>query len=287
MVSILSNDSLITVTAPLPLHSQILASRGLPTLVFVHGVTRCGSCFERLWPAFTSHYDIHALDLRGHGHSPRGASYLVADYAEDVSNYIESLPGPVLLFGHSLGAMVCAQVAGIHSNVQAVVLEDPPFHTMGERIASTGLDYYFGHLGKAAGKSMSVEELGEMVVTRDGKQLRELREPAFLASMAEYLAHVAPAVFAPIREGRWLDGYDVQATLLRLNCPALLLQADPAAGGMLSNEDCQWVAAQCPSVRVESITGAGHQLHWLAQDRVTELAQHWFEAHCAGNSAFQ
>ena len=241
-----------------------------PVLLMLHGVTRCGADWELLLPALAAHWKVIALDQRGHGTSPRAGSYLVTDYIADVVRFVqEETADPVVLFGHSLGAMVAAAVAAkLPDRVRGIILEDPPFHTMGNRIAGSAWQAQFTGMREAAQKRGSVEEitdaLADIRLPASGgafKRLGELRDRASLAWSAQCLSQLDPEVLTPVIEGRWLDGYDFPDSLSRVRCPTLLLQADPSAGGALTNADTESlksIVSDCQHVRFPS---CGHNLH--------------------------
>src|SRR5258708_4217712 len=78
-----------------------------PPLVFLHGVTRCWQDFLTLMPALSGRWTCHAVDFRGHGRSDRSSSYLVADHLRDLLAFLRmQMSEPVVLYGHSLGALV-------------------------------------------------------------------------------------------------------------------------------------------------------------------------------------
>src|SRR4029453_4113097 len=93
----------------LALNVAVGASTGGP-LLFIHGVLRRWQDFVPLIPGFAPWWHVHALDLRGHGLSDRRKGEdRVADYARDVVRLLEARwREPVILYGHSLGAMVAA-----------------------------------------------------------------------------------------------------------------------------------------------------------------------------------
>jgi pimeloyl-ACP methyl ester carboxylesterase len=111
-----------------------------PTLLLLHGVTRNCRDWEVMLPTLCERWRVVALDHLGHGESDRTpGQYRVVDYARAVTEFVrETFTEPLTVMGHSLGAMValwlaveCAPLAS------CVVLEDPPFHTMGNRITAT------------------------------------------------------------------------------------------------------------------------------------------------------
>src|SRR5437879_880800 len=74
-----------------------------PPLVLLHGTGGRWQVWEYLLPQLTPHWQVYALDLRGHGKSGRVArQYRVVDYTRDVVAFIEHLSEPAVLIGHSL-----------------------------------------------------------------------------------------------------------------------------------------------------------------------------------------
>ena len=240
-----------------------------PVLLMLHGVTRCGADWKPLLPALAEDWTIIALDQRGHGTSPRAGGYLVTNYIADAVRFVrEEIAEPLVIFGHSLGAMVAAVVAAeLPNRVRGIILEDPPFHTMGNRIAGSAWQAQFTGMREAARKRGSVEEitdaLADIRLPASGgfKRLGDLRDRASLAWSAQCLSQLDPEVLTPVIEGRWLDGYDFPDALSRVRCPTLLLQADPSAGGALTDADAESlksIVSTCQQVR---FPGCGHNLH--------------------------
>lgn len=241
-----------------------------PVLLLLHGVTRCGADWEPLLPAFAENWTVIALDQRGHGASPRAGSYLVTDYVADAVRFVrEEISEPIVIFGHSLGAMAAAAVAAeLPDRVGGIILEDPPFHTMGNRIAGTAWQAQFIGMRAAAETGGSTEAITDALadirlpVSGGGfKRLGELRDRASLAWSAQCLSQLDPGVLTPVIEGRWLDGYDFPDALFRVRCPALLLQADPSAGGALTDDDAEAAATAMGSCHRVHFPGCGHNLH--------------------------
>ena len=86
-----------------------------PPLLFLHGLGRSSEDIEPLAMPLSGQWQVKALDFRGHGGSDRvPGGYHVADYVQDAVKFLEQRepgPGPVVLHGHSLGAMVALAVA--------------------------------------------------------------------------------------------------------------------------------------------------------------------------------
>lgn len=240
------------------------------TLLLLHGVTRLLEDWQPVFARLDASWSIVACDHRGHGDSDRASSYLVMDYVEDCVDFLRNeLASPVTLVGHSLGAMVAAAVsARIPEYVNALVLEDPPFESMGSRIAGTGWQHQFLGMKSVAQCSSQIGELTDSlsqisIPVKDGatRTLGELRTKASLEWSASCLQFVDPEVFTPLVEGRWLEGYDRQLIYRSIECDTLLLQADPASGGALCDQDATEAVSMIANCRHVRLAGRGHQLH--------------------------
>src|SRR5262245_38716829 len=193
-------------------------------LLCLHGVTRCWQSFLPLIPTLALRWQVYALDQRGHGKSERANSYFAIDYAPDVVSFLrDEIKRPTVIYGHSLGAMVAAAAAAEETDlVRAVILEDPPFDTMGARIKSYSLYPYFVALESLAGAETDVpqlvEKLGAIEIdTPQGKTaLRNVRDASALRFTAKCLRQLDPAVMTPIVESQWLKGYDLQTIANRI-----------------------------------------------------------------------
>lgn len=252
-----------------------------PPLLLLHGVTRAHGDWAPLLDGLDPQQRVIAVDQRGHGRSGRAEGYRVVDYVADAVRLVSDvIGGPVVILGHSLGAMVAAGVAAaLPDNVRGVVLEDPPFQTMGERIAGSAWQAQFLGMQQAAATGGSIDELAAavagIVLPRPGGgtvRLGELRDADAIRWSATCLSHLDPRVLAPVIEGRWLEGYDPLAVARAIRCPVRLLQADPAAGGALADDECAAFAAAVADCCVERYPGIGHGIHWAEPGRVRAAA---------------
>jgi pimeloyl-ACP methyl ester carboxylesterase len=99
-----------------------------PLAVLVHGVTSSSRTWWRVGPALVGRgFRVLAVDLRGHGASPRTVAGLsVADLAADIAETVGDDPVE-LLVGHSLGALAALELVGRRSGfARRLVAEDPP-----------------------------------------------------------------------------------------------------------------------------------------------------------------
>ena len=251
-------------------------------LLMLHGVGRAARTFSSIACLFPMRFHVSAIDFRGHGGSGHAdGAYRICDYLNDALAAIDAEPGSVVLYGHSLGALVATAAAAARpQRVTAVVLEDPPSPTFWENLADTMYHPTFTAMQRWAGRrDLSVREVAEKFGAEvvkswpDGRVMRisDVRDAVSLRFSAACIRDIDPRVMTLILEGRWHEGYDQEAAFAAVRCPALLLRGDVARGGMLSQDDADRLLSQMPDgIRVDFPT-AGHLLHWQVR---SELAGH-------------
>lgn len=271
-----------------------LALRGVrthsdgPPLLLIHGLTRRWQTFLPLLPALAARWEVHAVDLRGHGGSDRAAGdHRVMDYAADMAEVLRRHLGrPTILYGHSLGAMAALAVAAATPDlVRAVVAEDPPFETLGRRFRQTTWLSNFRGLRSFAGDRRSVKDvvrdLAEIPIGPPAgptTRLGDLRDATALRFNAASVKRLDGAALDALLEGRWLEGYETAGIAAAVHCPVLLLQADAAEGGMLDDEDIAVLEAAAGEIVRVRFPGAGHVLHWQRTDEVVRHTTAFIES---------
>ena len=103
------------------------AGRG-PTLLFVHGGVGDRTRWTPLFPLLASRFTACAMDRRGHGASGDSPEYSLSKEAEDVTAVVKSRPGPVVVFGHSYGAVAALEATFLTDRISKVMLYEPPLH---------------------------------------------------------------------------------------------------------------------------------------------------------------
>ena len=227
-----------------------------PPIVLLHGVTDSGMDWPDAVDRWSGICQILAVDLRGHGSSPRftqaerGAFNVTM--VSDVLEVLHSLPTPPVVVGHSLGANLALQAAIVDpSAVLALVLEDPPLPIVGSRRDQAA----FG------------EQLAEWVSTfhSDAGKAAHIAKARATTTWprAEIDAWAASkrSVDRGMLTALGLIGIDWAPALAVSKIPTLiLLPTDEPLGGprLRAPELAPALASNNPALRVEWVSGVGH-----------------------------
>jgi len=259
-----------------------------PPLVCLHGVGRSWRDYIPMLPDLIPYWNVLCPDLRGHGKSGRASGkYLVRDYLGDIGSLLTQLDRPVVLFGHSLGALLSlAAAAEWPQRVRAVVAEDPPSESYLADIFDTTYAPLFKAMQWLAGSTQSTavvaEELGNVVISiAEGKvpvRLADVRDGASLRFSARCLRDVDRDVYTPILSLGWLDGLAFPPLLSRVTCPVLLLRGDESQGGMLPRADAEAMLNQLVDGTLVEFPKIGHQIHWLDGGNVLRVTTAFLES---------
>jgi pimeloyl-ACP methyl ester carboxylesterase len=243
-----------------------------PPVWFFHGLGRRWQDFAPLFGSLSALHKIRAADHRGHGNSSRAPGcYTVAEYVADGAAMIRESTEPVVIVGHSLGALTAMGVAAaIPDCVRAVVLLDPPGPQYLANIHTTLYAVTWSAMQRLAASTLSIggmaRELAELRIpgTKPKEMVRfgDLRDPASLRFMARCLRDLDPDTLTLPLERRWLGEYDPLAAAQQVRCPSLLVIADPSKGGMLPPPESDALAAALPDCHRVDLTGIGHLIHW-------------------------
>lgn len=255
----------------------------------LHGVTRRWQSFTPSLPSLSTRWQTASIDFRGHGLSYEYENaFRVVDYVADAIILVNQFPDTqVVLYGHSLGAMVAAAVAvQLPERILAIVLEDPPLQAMGERIHDSVLHSFFSGMANVARGGGSVVEMTKQLAdhvlldpqTSNSVRLGDLRDDVSLRFTASCLKIINPNVFEPILSGQWLEGYDIDSIFPQIQCPTLLLHADPECGGMLSNHDAKLINSNVPDCSTVKFKGSPHLIHWAQTQNLLNTVHAFLES---------
>ncbi|WP_394551668.1 alpha/beta fold hydrolase [Agromyces sp. MMS24-JH15] len=105
------------------------SGQGPRTAVLVHGIMSDSRAWHRVTAELEAHgFRVIAVDLAGHGLSPRARRYSPGAWADDVVETVGPLLDgpPDVVMGHSLGALV-ASLVGDRLAPRAAIYVDPAF----------------------------------------------------------------------------------------------------------------------------------------------------------------
>ena len=121
------------------LHVAIDTGSGSP-VVMVHGIASSSVTFERLVPLVEPYHRVIAIDLLGFGESPmpEDAEYTIDEHTAALARTLRKLRirEPIVLVGHSLGALIATRYAATHAGrVSKVILVSPPIYIPTETVS--------------------------------------------------------------------------------------------------------------------------------------------------------
>ena len=232
----------------LALNVRTLGADG-PSLVLLHGLGVSGAVWQGIGRLFGTFARLVAPDLRGHGESDKpSAGYLPRDYVGDIAALVAHEPSrPLAIIGHSLGAVVAAQLAAERPELMSkVILVDPPFDP-----------------GRPRDHIAIVEKL-----RHDGPGALEAelmrREPG----MGDLYAKAIATLYRTAADGafqamlRSEPGFPaVVSALGNVKVEAAIVAADPSLDAALGAEAAERVAGLLPHGRLVTIPGARHAVH--------------------------
>ncbi len=250
-----------------------------PAVVLLHGGSANWHDFETLGGAFSSHWHVYIPDLRGHGKSGRVPwGYSVREFAGDIGAFLQQVSGPAALFGHSLGGIVAVMTAALYPReVRALLVGDAPLdavtlhvamskpdhRAMQQRVrALSGGKYTMDEViaglktvpGDAPGSNGKYQTLGDIYA--DGDPIYEF--------LAKRLVDHDPDVLGMVLEdyATYAAGYEMDTLLPAIQCPVLLMQADPSAGGVLTDAEAARAMTLLKQGQRVKFTGLSHLFFW-------------------------
>lgn|GEM_PF-228426 len=238
-------------------------------LVLVHGLSGRRDSFLKVLPELIKHFHVFALDLRGHGKSGRTPHhYALRDYANDVQCFLERVVGPgSIVWGQSLGAAASLLALCRRPELAVgVVLEEPPLVKAPPN--SMGSVFEFWH--SLVKQKLDISALEEALRAQGGLS------PFQVSYKAETLADLDPDVLASALAGE-ITSTDLLGLLPRLSLPTLLIQGDPASGGIIPHAVIAGLQPLPANITHHALLGVGHKPHDEVPGATVELVLGWSE----------
>jgi len=244
-------------------------------LVLLHGGNGRWQYFEAVLPELSEQWHLYIPDLRGQGKSGRTPGrYRLQDYTDDTISFLERCVGkPAHLFGVSLGGIIALMVAAQAPNlVLSVVVGDSPLTAKTWLAALDQTRDKLASWRELAGGRLSIPEIIERlkdapVEVSFQAPLIPMREafgedsPVY-AWLADNLYQTDPDFFTALLDDveTTAAGYDMETLFPKIECPVLLLQADPGKGGALTDAEVARGLQLLAQVRHVRLKGISHTL---------------------------
>jgi pimeloyl-ACP methyl ester carboxylesterase len=249
-----------------------------PPLVLLHGIPGRWQEFLPIIPYLMVQWHIYALDLRGQGKSGHVAGrYHSSFYGKDLISFMKhQVTEPVILFGNSAGGLVALDAAAKAPEcVKAIVLGDSPIDIewLLGWMNSPGFEALFSAFRALASSNHTIADMvGELaaipVMVQDQEApIRYGDQPGVdstdLRQLAITLRELDPDVLEYHAEGRaeeYLEGLDLDRALESITCPVLLVQGNPALGGMMTDRSVEHALSRLDRGYHVLVKEAGHDL---------------------------
>jgi pimeloyl-ACP methyl ester carboxylesterase len=263
----------------LKLHYVDWGNEEAPMAILVHGSR--DHCRGWDWVALDlrRYFHVIAPDLRGHGDSDWaiGGSYSMVDYVLDLHQLIDAVATePIVLIGHSLGAGVSLQQAGVFpKNVKAVVAIEglgPPSAILRETPAYERMEQWIGDMrALAQRKPREYSDLEEAVErmrvvnshlgVEQARQLttsgvRRNENGTYSWKFDNYTRAHSPYLF---------NLKDATEIWSRIRCPTLLVRGDESWAGDWERD------GRLDAFRTAELVTIRNAGHWVHHDRLDEF----------------
>lgn len=222
-----------------------------PPLLLLHGIFDRAEGWQPVAESLSQQFRLIIPDLRGHYQSEwPEEGYQLGDYAADAIGLLDALDiDKVLLLGHSLGALIAMEAAGLYpERVRTVVLEDPPSDLNDQTRTWLGALLSAKH---GTPQQTYVALQGIYPDTSEDELRRE----------TEWVRATADGPFLALADAAGQRTEDFSAAMERVSHPILLLQADPRRGAALSSAAARQATSMRTNCRLVTFHDTGHTIH--------------------------
>ena len=271
-----------------------ISSSGTP-LVLLHGGCNRWQSFNNILSDLAATWHVYAPDFRGHGKSTWvPGTYRLQDYADDTIAFVQHcLKEPAYVFGHSLGGMVALLVAAqFPDGVRAVAVGDAPLSSQAwqaHRQAHQSRDRMLTWRDFAGGQKPFdevVEALKDTPIEVPGRvdsvPWREVagEDAPVYTWLATCLQQNDPDMLTALldRFETTVSGYEMNSVLPSIQCPVLLLQADPTAGGLMTDREVELALPLLDRPRHIRLQGISHILHIERKEPIVQALEAFFRS---------
>ena len=225
-------------------------------LVLIHGTASRWQPFQSILPALAEKYHVYALDMRGHGrsgHTP--GAYRLEDYTRDIHQFIaHQVQAPVVVYGHSLGALVGINLAVQQpQEIRAVVLGDPPLYYHDTLIQNSIWHSAFIELLEFIDAHPDPSEMDAWLAENYPGMSPDRR-----AERVHSLEGIDPDIVRAVISNELMEDISLPSLAPRVACPVLLLRGNPKLGSALREQDVDFAKKHFPNISILEMETIGH-----------------------------
>jgi proline-specific peptidase len=250
--------------------------RGMP-IVFLHGWVGSSWHFSNQIDYFSKAYRVFAFDHKGHGKSdrPQDATYTLPEFAEELDQALDKLIGDekFVLIGHSMGgfiSLIYATTPNFQKRLKGLVLM-----STSPKFKNPSFDEFINLIKKGEMTIIDrtlVESIfipacfnGKYIETHSDV-IKEFTEQ--IMKNSEYVASRTVVYF--------VDHYDVEDKLERINVPTLVLAGDEDA--MISPEEAKLMHKKIKNSELKIFSPKiGHMIQFEASEDYNKVVDEFLK----------
>jgi pimeloyl-ACP methyl ester carboxylesterase len=221
-------------------------------VILVLGALNSRKSGSKLAKLLASHFTVVSYDRRGRGDSTDTEPYSPHCEFEDIVSLIDTVGGPVCLYGHSSGAAIALQVANkLHKQVRKLAIYEAPY-SLNEEECKTANEYYvqLKKLLKEGRKGDAVALFIRSVGVSD-KQIQAIKSMPMwrgLEIMAPTLAYDSEVMG---------EGHALPLALLKsIKIPTLIMHG--GAGTINMRNAAHAISRYIPHMQIRTLEGQTH-----------------------------
>lgn len=249
---------LVTIESRDSTHIGLWKTGSGPTLLAVHGTAADHTAWDSMVPLLAGDFAVYAMDRRGRGASGDSSEYSLEREFDDVATVVDSLPGPVHLYGHSTGGTCAVEAALRTRNLGRLMIYEGGAKPAGLRLTP---DDFITELEQLLASGRVDEALNTFMLKAAGVTPEELtvlqRHPSWARRIEA--AHTIP------RELRALNEYaSDMAKITTIAAPTLLIvgsETEPRRREMFEG-----LTRLLSNSSVSVLPGQRHAAHQTAPD---------------------
>ena len=229
-----------------------------PGLALVYGAMMEQSGWSRLAAYLREGHTVFTYDRRGRGESDDGPDHSIEAEVQDLLSFLDVLPQPVDIFGHSSGALLTLHAAMEGMPVRRLVLYEPVLPAVREPKVPLDLPARIRSLVAAGDRDGAMEAFMRDGMWLPDAEIERARAGPRWQDQLRYVETAADDV--NIARSYVLD----PDRLARVQMPVLLLLGGSSPDWL--RQGAEQFAEALPDARIEVVEGQGHNAQFTGPD---------------------